>query len=55
MHVLIEMHLKIKIHLFKQLSKPLRMDGIHIFLLDVTCLTSMQIVHMAIWLQEMAK
>jgi hypothetical protein len=56
MHVLVEMHLKIKIGMFRQLSKPLKMDGIHIILLNVACLTSMQNVHMAIWLQEnMAK
>jgi hypothetical protein len=36
------MHLKIKIGMFEQLSKPLKMDRIHIYLLDVTCLTSMQ-------------
>jgi hypothetical protein len=41
MHVLIEMHLKIKIGMFEQLSKPLKMDGIHFFLLDVACLNSM--------------
>jgi hypothetical protein len=28
--------------MFEQLSKPLKMDGIQIYLLDVTCLTSMQ-------------
>jgi hypothetical protein len=52
MHLLVEMHLNIKIGMFEQVSKPLKMDGIHIFLLDVACLTSMQNVHMAIWLQE---
>jgi hypothetical protein len=36
------MHLKIKIGVFEQLSKPLKMDGIQISLLDVVCLTSMQ-------------
>jgi hypothetical protein len=36
------MHLKIKIGMFEQFSKPLKMDGIHISLLDVVCLTSMQ-------------
>jgi hypothetical protein len=28
--------------MFEQLSKPLKMDGIQISLLDVACLTSMQ-------------
>jgi len=28
--------------MFEQLSKPLKMDGIHIYLLDVACLNSMQ-------------
>jgi hypothetical protein len=42
MHVLALMHLKIKIGMFEQLSKPLKMDGIQICLLDVACLTSMQ-------------
>jgi hypothetical protein len=36
------MHLKIKTSMFEQLSKPLKMDGIQIFLLDVACLNSMQ-------------
>ncbi len=42
MHVLAYMHLKIKISMFEQLSKPLKMEGIHIYLLDVACLISMQ-------------
>jgi hypothetical protein len=42
MHVLALMHLKIKISTFEQLSKPLKMDGIQISLLDVACLISMQ-------------
>jgi hypothetical protein len=50
MHVSDEMCLKTKISMFEQLSKSLKMDGIHIFLLDVACLTFMQNVHMAIWL-----
>jgi hypothetical protein len=42
--------------MFEQLCKPLKMDGIHIFLLHVACLIYMQNVHMAMWLQEnMAK
>jgi len=52
MHVLAKLHLKIKIGMFEQPSKPLKMDGIHIFWLDIACLTSMQDVHMVIWLQE---
>jgi hypothetical protein len=52
MHVLTKMPLKIKIGMFEQLSKSLKMDGIHIFLLDVACLTSIHSVYMAIWLQE---
>jgi hypothetical protein len=52
MHVLAKMPLNIKIGMFEQLSKPLKMDGIHIFLLNVACLTSIHNVHMAIWLQE---
>jgi hypothetical protein len=42
MHVLTLMHLKIKIGMFEELSKPLKMDGIQIYLSDVACLTSMQ-------------
>jgi hypothetical protein len=38
------MHLKIKIGMFEKLSKPLKMDGIHISLWDVACLTFMQIL-----------
>jgi hypothetical protein len=36
------MHLKIKIGMFEQLSKPFKMDGIQISLLDVVCLIFMQ-------------
>jgi hypothetical protein len=36
------MHLKIKTNMFEQFSKPLKMDGIQISLLDVACLISMQ-------------
>ncbi len=36
------MHLKINTCMFEQLSKPLKMDGIQISLLNVVCLTSMQ-------------
>jgi hypothetical protein len=39
MHVSASMHLKIKTCMFEQLSKPLKMDGIQISLLDVACLT----------------
>ncbi len=52
MHVSVEMHLKIETCMFEQFSKPKKMDGNHTFLLDVACLTSMQNVHIAIWLQE---
>jgi hypothetical protein len=38
------MHLKIKIGMFEQPSKPFKMDGIQISLLHVVCLTSMQSV-----------
>jgi hypothetical protein len=31
MHLSAEMHLKIKISMFEQLSKPLKMDGIDFF------------------------
>jgi len=36
------MHLKIKIGMFEQLSKPLKMDGTKIYLLALACLTYMQ-------------
>jgi hypothetical protein len=36
------MHVKIKIGMFEQLSKPLKMDGIQVSLLDVACLNYMQ-------------
>ncbi len=42
MCVLAQMHLKIMTCMFEQLSKPLKMDGIHISLLVVTCLNFMQ-------------
>jgi hypothetical protein len=42
-HVSTWMHLKIKTSMFEQLiSKPLKMDGIQISLLNVTCLNFMQ-------------
>ncbi len=47
------MHLKIKISMYEQLSKPLKMDGIKIYLLDVACLIFMQNVfakNVAKWL-----
>ncbi len=40
--VSIQMHLKIKTCMFEQLSKPLKMDVIQIFLFDVDCLNFMQ-------------
>jgi hypothetical protein len=42
MHMSTYMHCKIKTRMFEQLSKPFKMDGILISLLDVVCLISMQ-------------
>jgi hypothetical protein len=39
MHVSTWMHLKIKASIFEQLSKPLKVNGIHISLLVITLLT----------------
>jgi hypothetical protein len=42
MLVLAKTHLKINTSMFEQLSKPLKMNRIQIFVLDVACLILMQ-------------